>query len=147
MRTIFGSTEVEDPLVEEILYSKIMKRLKKINQSGVSSYFGFSPDFFSRYSHSIGVFHLLKKVNASRKERIAGLLHDVSHTVFSHSGDYLFLKDHRKEGYQDSIHKWFLEKFCIGKILNKYDLNIDEILPENKDFTALEQPLPDMCAD
>lgn len=141
--TFLGKIEIEDPLIDSLLNSQGMRRLRQIDQCGINYYFGYTPTSFSRYDHSVGVYSLLKRYKATEKECIAGLLHDVSHTVFSHVGDVLF----KEEGYQDNIHAWHLNQMDIGMLLNKEGISVEEILPDNESFQALEQELPQLCAD
>lgn len=146
--TIWGQEEMDNPLIEEVLASPAMIRLKKIDQSGPPFYFGLTPSF-SRYDHCVGVWALLKRVNASEEEQVAGLLHDASHTAFSHLADVLFGHDPvaHKCSYQDSIHEWFLEKMHIPMITQKYGISLAQLNPDRKEYTALERPLPHLCAD
>lgn len=147
IKTIFGKLEIEEPVVIELMHSKAMQRLKGIHQYGVS-YYSQKKHQISRFDHSVAVMHLLYQVNASLHERIAGLLHDVSHTVFSHVGDVIFDQSEQSlNSYQDDIHAWFLEQTDIPEILQRYGISIEEILHKNEQFKALEQPLPAICAD
>ena len=41
------------------------------------------------FEHSLGVYLLLRRLGADRREQVAGLLHDISHTAFSHAVDFL----------------------------------------------------------
>lgn len=146
--TIFGNVEENNPATLELLNHKCMQRLKGIDQSGPNPYFDAKFPKFSRYDHSLGVYALLKKYNVSTNEQIAGMLHDVSHTVFSHLADYIFqAQEMHTESYQDKIHNWFLDKVGIAQILQKYSMRIIDISPKNPKYTALEQELPDMNAD
>lgn len=141
-RTIIGSS-----LLRELYHSSCFQRLNDVDQSGPAYYFHRIPKF-TRASHSIGVWHLLKRHGCSLEEQAAGLLHDASHTAFSHLGDYLFTDDIQKSvsmGYQDSIHLSYLEQQRIGEILAKYGLQLRDI--DSDRCQALEQPLPDLCAD
>ena len=87
---VFGKKQkICDPSVVELLESKVMQRLKGVDQHGIPHYFcNLSP--FSRFDHSVGVYLLVKNAGASDKEQIAALLHDASHTAFSHTADFLF---------------------------------------------------------
>ena len=146
--TIFGPVEENNQVILELLNSKAIQRLKYIDQSGPEPFFDASFPSFNRYDHSLGVYALLKKYNVSTEEQIAGLMHDASHTVFSHSADLVFQSGiKRQESYQDSIHDWFLQRMAVDKILAKYNLTIRDISPKNPSFIALEQPFPDMNAD
>lgn len=144
--TLFGVEKKPSPLVAELLASPMMQRLKEIDQSGFTRYIDHTPDF-SRYDHSLGVYMLLRCYQRPEKECIAGLLHDASHTVFSHVGDLVFDFETDKGSYQDKIHEWYLKEQGIDRILMKYGLTIADILPKKPEFIALEQELPDLCAD
>ncbi|MBX7067082.1 MAG: HD domain-containing protein [Parachlamydiales bacterium] len=144
--TFYGPIEVEEPLVLELIDSPAFQRLKEIHQYGVS-YYTTHKEEYSRYDHSIGVFAVLRLKGASLNEQIAGLLHDVSHTAFSHVGDWIFGKEHKENDYQTSIHAHFLEESGLAAILNRYEISVDQILPEEELFPALECPLPNLCAD
>jgi HD superfamily phosphohydrolase len=84
--------------------------------------------------------------NRPLTEQVAGLLHDVSHTVFSHVADHLF-KTGNHINYQDTIHEWYLEKMNLAPLLARHNLNIEEVNPDNLEFCALEQKSPKLCAD
>jgi len=142
--TPFGDEENPSDLVQELLQSPAMKRLQEIDQSGVTRYTRDLPAF-NRHEHSLGVYTLLKRYGLSEKECIAGLLHDISHTVFSHVGDNLF--DNEEEPYHDRIHLKFLKQHGIDKILEKYGYNLNDVDASNPTYTALEQDLPNLCAD
>lgn len=146
--TIFGNIEENNQLILALIESNAMQRLKHIDQSGPQPYFASGFPSFSRYDHSLGVYALLKKFEVSEKEQIAGLLHDASHTVFSHIGDMVFHNgEKRTASYQDSIHEWYLAQMGVDGILQAQKLTISDILPDNHEFTALEQDYPDMSAD
>jgi HD superfamily phosphohydrolase len=148
IHTIFGDIHEHDPVILELIDSKTMQRLKYIDQSGPVHYFTTNFPTFSRYEHSLGVYALLKHFQLSRNEQIAGLMHDASHTVFSHVADILFLHgEQRKDSYQDNIHDWFLTKMDVDKIIAKANLTTQDISPKNPKFKALEQDYPDMNAD
>lgn len=141
---IYGKFKITEPVLVELINSKPVQRLKEINQHGHHEKWTVKPTF-SRYEHSVGVMLLLRKLGASLTEQVAGLLHDVSHTVFSHVTDW-FLGDPLKEDYADKIHKAFIEDSEIPSILQKYNLNVEEIT-DYKKHTLLERQAPDLCAD
>lgn len=139
-------TKIKEPLIG-LIKTPTIQRLKKIGQRSASKYYNSYSNFISRYDHSISVLVLLIKYNANITTQIAGLLHDASHTVFSHVGDFLFkYKDH-KDSYQDSIHEWFLKEQGINKVLEKYNFSLQKILHKNSQHKLLEQDLPDICID
>lgn len=142
--TFYGPLEVEEPVLLELIHSAPFERLKDIHQYGVS-YFTTHREPYTRYAHSLGVFAILRRQNASLETQIAGLLHDVSHTAFSHLGDWLYGKENQERDYQNSIHEVFLEKSGLAAILKQHQIPIAHILPES--CPALECPLPNLSAD
>lgn len=146
LHTIYGSTLIKEPVLQELLECLAMQRLKDIHQYGISFYVSnFKP--YSRYEHSIGVFYLVRLCGGSLKEQIAALLHDASHTVFSHVGDYVFKQSSNQDSYQDNIHLWYLAQTEIAAILARFNLSLKDIDHKSGRFRMLEQPLPNICAD
>lgn len=93
------------------------------------------------------LFSFSQKAQVSKIEQIAGLLHDTSHTVFSHLGDHLFYHQEKEKSYQDTIHLWFLRSMEIDEIISRHNIAIKYLDPDDPKYTALERPLPDLCAD
>lgn len=150
---IYGEFKIEEPVILELIESKQIQRLKNIDQAGYPPLY-YNPRSVpvselahTRFEHSLGVCCLLRKFGASLEEQIAGLIHDVSHSVFSHCIDYVFDGGSEKEhNYQDNIFEKFVKKTEIPEILGKHNINVDFIL--NKyNFPLLENNLPDLCAD
>ena len=101
----------------------------------------------NRFEHSVGVYLLLHKYRAPIKEQIAGLIHDASHSAFSHCIDYASDSGNGKEqNHQDDLHNGFIRKTRIPEILKKHGLDLEYIL-NDKNFPLKEKPLPDLCAD
>ena len=146
LTTLYGKFLITEPLLLELLNCASMQRLHKINQYGVDAYVS-SEKRFTRYDHSVGVFCLLRKFGIPLVEQVAGLLHDVSHTVFSHVGDFVFNHHSATASYQDDIHEWYINQTEIPAILHRYGLTVAMILHKKGTFKALEQDLPDLCAD
>ena len=99
---IYGDYELEEPVLIELIESKPMQRLKKISQYGLPKVLPSSRIFQIRAFNWSNA--LLRKLGAEIQEQTAGLIHDVSHTAFSHIADWA-IGDPLKEGYQDSIHE------------------------------------------
>lgn len=143
---VYGEIEINEPVLVEIINGPTFQRLKDIDQYGYSKPY-FKGANCSRLEHSIGVCLLLKKYNAPIEEQIAGLIHDVSHSAFSHVIDYVLEAGSGKEQtYQDDIFNDFVKKTEIPAILEKYGFNVDYILDDNN-FPLKENNLPDLCAD
>lgn len=143
---VYGNLEIDEPVILELINSKTLQRLKNIDQAGY-----FEPHFpgtaHSRFEHSVGVYLLLRMYGASLEEQIAGLIHDVSHSAFSHCIDYVLDAGSEKEhNHQDNVFDEFVRKSEIPKILEKYNLDLEYIL-NDENFPLKEKDLPDLCAD
>ncbi|MBS3071404.1 HD domain-containing protein [Candidatus Pacearchaeota archaeon] len=141
---IYGSINVTEPVLAELIDSPAIQRLKGIQQFGMPQRFYPYPGF-SRYEHSVGVMLVLKKLGANVEEQAAGLIHDVSHTAFSHLVDWV-MGDRSKEDHQDKNLQRVVSLSTIPKILQKYDLDSEKIT-DVKQYSLLEKPAPHLCAD
>ncbi|MEK6941226.1 MAG: HD domain-containing protein [Nanoarchaeota archaeon] len=141
---VYGNEEIKDPVIIDLINSKTLQRLKLISQQGMPREY-YHRDVFSRFDHSCGVLILLRRLGASTEEQIAGLLHDASHTAFSHVIDWV-IGDPSKEDYQDNMLLDFLKKSDIPPILKKYNIKIESIANLTQ-FTLLEKEIPSLCAD
>ncbi|WP_017473050.1 HD domain-containing protein [Amphibacillus jilinensis] len=140
---LYGEFQLDNVLVE-LIQSQPVQRLKKIHQGG-ASYLVNSNWNVTRYEHSVGVMLLIKKMGGSIAEQIAGLLHDISHTAFSHVID--FALDNQHEDYHEQIYQRVVLESEIPSILAKYSYDNDDILFNQKKWTILEQEAPELCAD
>ncbi|WP_297629975.1 HD domain-containing protein [uncultured Clostridium sp.] len=140
---IYGEFQIEDVL-SDIIDTREVQRLKRIHQGG-ASYLVNSKWNGTRYDHSIGVMLLIRKLGGSIEEQIAGLLHDVSHTAFSHMIDYVL--ENKEEDYHEKIYDGIIEKSEIPKIIESYGYDFRDILFNEEKWTILEKSLPKLCAD
>lgn len=140
---IYGDFEIEKVL-EDLIASKPMQRLKGIHQGG-ASYLVNEKWSETRFDHSVGVMLLIKMLGGSIEEQIAGLLHDVSHTAFSHVIDFVF--NNKNEDYHEKIYHSVIINSEIPSILEKYHYNYEDLLFDDSKWTLLEQPAPELCAD
>lgn len=154
--TIHGTIETDHPLIRELVESQIFNRLKKINQYGAYEYINNpigTPNAhveYTRYHHSLGVLVIIAKYHDKDgvellKAMISGLLHDLSHTPFSHSTDLLLAGGFLGESYQDKTLSSFMKRHGIAQILSKYTFSVEDILPENHPIQ--DQKSPRLCAD
>lgn len=146
LNTIYGTYSITEPVIIDLLEHPMMQRLQKVHQYGLDYYLN-KPIEYNRYEHSLGVFVLLRRFGASKLEQVAGLLHDVSHTAFSHVADYLFKAQDEKSSYQDEHHEDFLRESGLAAVLEKHGISVEDIHHKHKYFKGLEQELPDICAD
>lgn len=138
---LYGECYVDD-VTYEITNTKIFKRLKNIYQSG-GGYLVNELWNVNRHEHSIGTMILSLKFNGNIEEQIKALLHDISHTAFSHVIDYI-LKN-KNEDYHEKIQEDFLNDEELLSILEKYNLNIKRIMSKNYSF--LDNELPELSFD
>lgn len=141
---IYGETDITEPVIEEIMASDAMQRLKKVNQYG-ASFYRFSHLTTNRFEHCVGVYLLLRKFNATLEEQIAGLLHDVPHTAFSHVVDFVF-GGSSVGTFHEEFHKEVIMNSAIPEIVQRYDMNLEQLFDKHK-FHLLERDLPDLCMD
>jgi len=149
---VYGEVIIDEPVILELINSPSLQRLKDIDQAGYRP-LRVKPEVdagiydHSRFAHSLGVFLLLKKYNAPPEEQVAGLIHDVSHSAFSHVIDYVLAGGSESEhDHQDKIFAAFVRKTEIPAILDKYGFNLEYIL-NDENFPLKEKALPDLCAD
>ncbi|MBN1058122.1 CYTH domain-containing protein [Clostridium botulinum] len=109
--SIHGDIFIENKYMK-IVNTKEFQRLRRINQLSVGNYI-FPSAQHTRFSHSIGTFHLMKKIIQhiegqlnnihiliSEKDKelslLIALLHDVGHGPFSHAFEGVLDKDHEQ---------------------------------------------------
>ncbi|MHA6164619.1 HD domain-containing protein [Bacillus mojavensis] len=140
---LYGRHQI-DGVLEELIKSAPVQRLKGVYQGGAS--FLVNPKWnVTRYEHSIGVMLLIKRLGGTIEEQIAGLLHDVSHTAFSHVIDFVF--ENEAEDYHENIFQQVIDQSEIPEILKKHGYDADDLLLNDTRWTLLEQPAPELCAD
>ncbi|MBI2409866.1 HD domain-containing protein [Candidatus Kaiserbacteria bacterium] len=143
---IYGTVEVSEPVLLEILNGPSLERLKDIDQFGYFTPYA-QERHFSRFEHSVGVFLLLQKYGASLEEQVAGLIHDVSHSAFSHCVDYVLAASRaEKQEHQDSIFDTFVRRSELPAILEKRGFETGNVLDDSR-HPLKETQLPDLCAD
>src|SRR3972149_7462439 len=149
---VYGEFEIKEPVILELMKSAPLQRLKYIDQAGFRALWT-KPDVklgkydHSRFAHSVGVFLLLRKYGAPTEEQIAGLIHDVSHSAFSHCIDYVLAAGSEKEhSHQDNVFKSFVFKTEIPQIISKYGFDAVYIIDDSH-FPLKEKNLPELCAD
>lgn len=143
---IYGEFKVSDSVIFKLLQSPSLLRLKNISQYGVPDKY-YHLKNYSRLEHSIGVMILLKKLGADLEEQVAGLIHDVSHLSFSHVADWVFAEGNKgNENLQNTLMEEFIRNSDIADILIKHGFSTERLLNE-KNYSLLENIIPDLCAD
>ncbi len=139
---IYGSFELQ-PVFQELIQSRLFQRLKGIHQGGAVIIADPSISL-TRYEHSIGVSLLIKKLGGSLEEQLAGLLHDLSHTAFSHLVDYVL--GYENEDYHEQIFAEYISDPEIVEVLSRHGFDYRSFLDLEK-FKLLDYPMPSLCAD
>jgi HD superfamily phosphohydrolase len=141
---IYGLQEINEPVLLALLETRAMQRLGGVLQHGITGLLGIT-QLTSRLEHSVGVMLLVRRMGAGLDEQIAALLHDVSHTAFSHVIDYVF-NDHEHQGYHERMKAPYLERSDVPAALTAYGYDWRNFLNEES-YPLLEQPAPALCAD
>ena len=123
---IIDTNKPEELMVMELIDSLAFQRLRRIKQLGAASLL-FHGAESSRFTHSIGVFYVARKIYKKLFERTsefsknkfilygAALLHDLGHGPLSHTSEIIFSHDH------ENWSKKLVENYApITSILKKY---------------------------
>lgn len=142
---VYGEIKITDPVIIDLIENPTLERLKGVDQAGYFELY-YPGTRHSRFEHSVGVYALLTRYGASLEERIAGLIHDVSHTAFSHCADYVLADSGAKQDHQDNAFEAFVRASDIPGILATHGFDLERIL-DDRNFPLKETLLPDLCAD
>ena len=140
---VYGEIVIDDPGLIALISGPTYERLKGIRQAGPSA-LAFPFKNVTRYEHSLGVYHLLKVLGASRREQVAGILHDISHTAFSHAVDFIHIS--QEQDHHEGLKHHFLHRDDLEGPLRALGYAPEEFY-DDRVFRLLEQPLPWLCAD
>ena len=133
---VFDSGKPEEEMIMELIDTIAFQRLRRIKQLGAASLL-FHGAESSRFTHSIGVFCIARKIfnrliesNSSfcgKKFIIYGaaLLHDLGHGPLSHTSEAIFVHNHEK--WSQNLVKNYTP---INSILKKYDKELPKQIGE-----------------
>lgn len=148
--SIYGQHDIDSPFLVDLVNSPSVQRLKGIRQQAIPEEL-YPQKGFSRYDHSMGVMILLRRLGAGESEQAAGLLHDVSHTAFSHLYDWVvedyYQQTASQELQQDMAHPDFVLKSELPGIAQRHGRDIGELIDFKNRFGLLEREIPELCAD
>ncbi len=143
---VYGETVFDEPVLTELIESSALQRLRGVDMGGYYEVY-FPGSKHSRFEHSLGVAWLLRRFGAPLEEQVAGLLHDASHSAFSHAIDYAIISANQAtQSYQDDVHESYLETTEIPALLTKHRFLMEHIL-DDACHPLKERDLPDLCAD
>jgi uncharacterized protein len=140
---VYGEATIDDPRLLALIACPTFERLRGIRQAGPSA-FAFPFKTVTRHEHSLGVFLLLRRLGAGLCEQVAGLLHDISHTAFSHAVDFVFASE--EQNHHELIKHEFLHRTDIVSALDLLGFTPEQFLDDSI-YPLLERPLPGLCAD
>ena len=140
---VHGDSEIEDEDILALVSCPSFERLKGIRQAG-PSVFAHPFKTVTRYEHSLGVYLLLRRLGADRREQVAGLLHDVSHTAFSHAVDFVYSSE--EQDYHERIKPELLARPDLSLAIRRLGFDPSEFVDDSI-YPLLERPLPWLCAD
>ncbi|RAP73326.1 HD domain-containing protein [Paenibacillus montanisoli] len=120
---------VQDHLIWNLINTKEFQRLRRIRQLG-TSYLTFHGAEHSRFSHSLGVYEITRKIISQfersgysdwpKEEKLvalcSALLHDIGHGPFSHSIEDVFDTQH-----EEWTCRILLENTEINAVLREFD--------------------------
>lgn len=140
---IYGEIKIKDQIIIDLINTPIFQRLKNISQDG-AAHFIQPVRNVTRYEHSIGVYYLSCKYQKSMEERVASLLHDLSHTAFSHVID--FVMGDKKHEYADKKLNEMIINSPIPEIISSYGFDLKKVL-NKENYLILDNSLPDISID
>jgi HD superfamily phosphohydrolase len=140
---VYGDVAIEDPDLLALIGGPTFQRLRGVHQAGPSA-LAFPFKTVTRYEHSLGVFLLLGRLGADLREQVAGLLHDISHTAFSHAVDFVFASD--EQDHHERLKPQFLQRPDLIAALARLGYAPGEFYDDSV-YPLLERPLPWLCAD
>ena len=140
---VYGGVAIDDPAILELIGCPTFRRLAGVRQAGPSA-LAFPFKNVTRHEHSLGVFLLLKRLGADRREQVAGLLHDISHTAFSHAVDFIIASV--EQDHHERLKPLLLDRPDITAALGRLGYAPSEFYDDSI-YPLLERPLPLLCAD
>lgn len=145
IKSLYGTIELDDPLVRSLIVHPAVKRLRLIDNGGPSRYFRSLPAY-SLFDHALGVFVILKRFGRPTKEQVAGLLEPIAHSVFSHQGTLYLRPKGSNLPYYLAAHQGYLKTVGLGPWLEKAHFTAESLNPMDPQFKALFQNPPLLSA-
>ena len=133
---VFDASKPEELMIMELIDTVAFQRLRRIKQLGAASLL-FHGAESSRFTHSIGVFCIARKIYKRLIESKssfcenkfvlygAALLHDLGHGPLSHTSEAIF--DHNHEEWSQNLVQNYSP---INSILKKYDSELPKQISE-----------------
>ncbi|MDA0242118.1 MAG: HD domain-containing protein [Chloroflexi bacterium] len=142
--SLYATTITPEPVVQDVLDSKAMRRLHGVLQHGITAVLGITQPI-TRYQHSVGAMLVVRRMGGDVREQLAALLHDISHTAFSHVIDHVW-DSAATQSYHDRVKESYVAETDLPAVLAAHGYDWRELIDETQ-FPLLEQPAPALCAD
>lgn len=125
------SSDRQEALLIKLIDSPEFQRLRRIRQLDVAS-FTFHGAEGSRFTHSLGVMYLVRRAFDRLATKyplllphravvlVAGLLHDLGHSAFSHAGEEIFHSNHEQWTAK------LVQSGRVAEILSDYDPSLPQ---------------------
>lgn len=128
--------------------SPALLRLKGISQNCGTEFCQYYEyrQAFSRLDHSLGVGLIVWNFTHDPKQALAGLFHDISHTVFSHVGDFLLGDTENQESAETRLGEILRNDPVIPGELEKLGLTVDDV-EDYAEYPIADNPGPKLSAD
>lgn len=138
---LYKNVEIKSHLIQSLIATKPFQRLKHINQYGGVNYVYPNQYQVTRFEHSIGVWHVLSQLGVDMETQVAGLLHDIGHTAFSHMVDQAM--ENPNEDYHEQFFDLIEGMAEINAILNSANITLKPL----EHYPAIKKSLPAIGAD
>ena len=140
---VYGDTSIDDPDLLRLIACPTFARLHGVRQAGPSA-IAFPFKTVTRHEHSLGVHVLLRRLGACRLEQVAGLLHDISHTAFSHAVDFVISSE--EQDHHEKLKPILLNRPDVRAALEGLGFKPEQFYDDSV-YPLLERPIPWLCAD
>ncbi len=118
----------------ELDRTELLQRLRGVAQLEAVHYGYFVGATHSRYTHAGGTMHLAGRIARQLKLpqkqqqllRLAGLLHDVGHPIFSHGAEPILKKVLGRD--HDELAEEMMRKHEVPALLAKHNIDFEEVL-------------------
>ena len=144
---IYGDHTITEAVLVALLKSPSVIRLSRVGQHGITSFVGLTPNV-TRFEHSVGAMLVVRLVGGSVPEQIVGLLHDISHTAFSHVIDWA-MTEPGEPSFHEAQKMRFVATTELPGLLTEHGFQVEGegSVFDEESFPLVEMPAPHLCAD
>jgi uncharacterized protein len=128
--------------------AKTIQRLSWISQhcgTEYNNFFNYNSNI-SRLEHSLWVALIIWNFTKDKKQTLAWFFHDISHSVFSHVGDFILWDAENQESSEQHTTEIIKNDEIIIKELKKLWIEVNEVDDYEK-YPIADNPGPQLAAD